>query len=120
MTATLDEGTRSEPTTVTLSVPTIDINNIVHPEPGTATPSLDFGAPNTLSDDTVDLTIPADQISASMTYSFQVWSDNIDERDETISVSGSAASDGTPIAVTSTSMTITDHAEDVASTTDRR
>ena len=104
VTASLDGGTRSEDTTVTLSLS------------GTAD-SADYTAPSALGDTTVDITIPAGEISASAAFDIDPTQDSIDEgAGETITVDGTAASGDDTLTVSSTAtLTIAD--DDTASTT---
>ncbi len=101
ITATLDGGTRSQTTTVTLSLS------------GGAIRGTDYDAPNTLADNSVDLTIAAGTTSKSASFNFNPTQDDIDEgTGETITV-GATAQSGTAgnlvtISVTTADITIND------------
>jgi len=77
---------------------------------GTATSGTDFTAPSSLSDNTVDITISANQVSGSASFNIDPTQDNIDEgTGETIifgAVGGQSA--GLPVPVSTATLTITD------------
>ena len=88
VTGTLNGGTSTEAMVVTVSVAA-----------GTATETTDY-AP--VTDDT--LTIPAGETSGTATFTLFPVDDDVDEDDETVTVSGTAASG---LTVTPTSLTVT-------------
>ena len=90
VTATLNGGTRSAATPVAVSIGS-----------GTATSGTDFGA---VTDFTI--TIPANALSHTGTFSLDPTQDSVDEDDETVNVDGSTTVDG--LTVTDTTVKITD------------
>ena len=108
VTAELDGGTRSTATTVKVSVDT---------DMSTAVRDTDYTAASSLGDNTVDITIPANQTSGSATYTFNFnpTSDNVEEGNETVVIGGTTGI--TNFTVNPATLTITDDPNDNASTT---
>ena len=90
VTATLNGGTRSATTPVTVNVGS-----------GTATSGTDFAAVGAFT-----ITIPANAASQTGTFSLDPTQDTVDEPDETVAVDGSTTVSG--LSVTDTTVTITD------------
>ena len=90
VTGTLNGGTRADETTVSVSIGS-----------GTATPGTDFAPVGAIT-----LTIAANQASGEATFTLSPVNDEIDEDNETVSVSGTTTAIG--LSITSTQMTIED------------
>ena len=90
VTAALNGGTRDVDTPIAVNVGS-----------GTATSGADFGAVDALT-----ITIPANTLSQTGTFSLDPIQDAIDEPDETVTVAGSTTVSG--ISITDTTVTITD------------
>ena len=91
VTGTLDQAPRAQATAVTVSV-----------AGDTATAPADFAV---VAD--FELTIAAGEMSGAETFTLAPVNDDLDEADETVTVSGSAP--GTDLSVTETEVTITDN-----------
>ena len=92
VTGTLNSGTRAEPTAVTMTV-----------AGGTATEGDDFTPVSGFA-----LTIPAEEMSGTTTFTLVPVDDDVDEDDETLTVSGTTASG---LTVTAASLAIADDDE---------
>ena len=90
VTATLNGGTRNAATPVVVAVGS-----------GTATSGTDFAAVSAFT-----ITIPANALSQTGTFSLDPTQDTVDEPDETVAVDGSTTIDG--LGVTDATVTITD------------
>ena len=90
VTATLNGGTRNATTPVVVAVGS-----------GTATSGTDFAAVSAFT-----ITIPANALSQTGTFSLDPTQDTVDEPDETVAVDGSTTVSG--LSVTDTTVTITD------------
>ena len=90
VTGTLNESTRTDATTVSVTVGS-----------GTATSGTDFATVGAIT-----LTIAANQASGEATFTLSPVNDAIDEDNETVSVSGTTKATG--LGITSTQVTITD------------
>ena len=93
VTGTLDEAPRAQATAVTVSV-----------AGDTATAAADFAA---VAD--FELTIAAGELSGTGTFALEPVNDDVDETDETVTVSGAVADAAAGLTVTGTQVTITDN-----------
>ena len=93
VTGTLDQAPRAQATAVTVSV-----------AGGTATAVVDFAA---VAD--FELTIEASAVSGTGTFTLAPVNDDVDETDETVTVSGAVADAAAGLTVTEAQVTITDN-----------